>query len=92
MEAEKHRNEVMLYLRNIVTKCINLSAEVKKLHDRVDVLESVLMDGFRATGTAFHQTREVCQAICNETRQTKESLEEYGGVIEGSSYLDVRIV
>ena len=92
MEAEKHRNEVMLYLRNIVTKCINLSAEVKKLHDRVDVLESVLMDGFRATGAAFNQTKEVCQAIVNETRSVKDNLEEYGGIIEGSSYFDTRVV
>ena len=85
MEFQK---QVMLYLRNLASKFHHLSQEVEKVHARLDVLESVLMEGFRATGTAFHQTKEVCNAIAQQTRETKENLEEYGGIIEGSSFFD----
>ena len=88
----KFEKDVMLYLRNIVNKMINLSEKVNSLHNRIGVLESVLMDGFRATGAAFNQTKEVCQASVNETRSVKDNLEEYGGIIEGSSYFDTRVV
>jgi hypothetical protein len=88
----KFEKDAMLYFRNIVNKMINISEKVNSLHKRIDVLESVLMDGFRATGTAFSQTKEVCQAIVNETRSVKSNLEEYGGIIEGSSYFDTRVV
>ena len=88
----KFEKEVMLYLRNLVNKMSYLTKSVDSLHNRIDVLESVLMDGFRATGTAFNQTKEVCQAIVNETRSVKDNLEEYGCIIEGSSYFDTRVV
>ena len=88
MADKKFQTEVMLYLRNLTSKFHHLSEEVAKIHSRLDVLESVLMDGFRATSTAFNQTKTVCQAIVDETRQTKENLEEFGGIIEESSYFD----
>ena len=86
MTDKNFEQQVMLYLRNLAAKFHHLSEQVAKVHSRLDVLESVLMEGFRATSTAFNQTKTVCQAIVNETRETKEQLEEYGGVIEGSSY------
>ena len=49
------------------------------------------MEGFRATGTAFYQMKTVTQAVVNETKSVKENLEEYGGVIEGSSYFDTNM-
>ena len=73
-------NQVMLYLRNIATKLINLDA-------RLDALESNFMQGLHCNSEAFRQTKVVCQALANETRETKEHLEEYGGVIESSTYL-----
>ena len=59
---------------------------VKNLNARVEYLEKVVTAGFRATGTAWKQTKVVCQALADETRQTKENLEEYGGLIEADSF------
>ena len=77
----KFENEVMLYLRNLTSKFQYLS---EKLHR----LEEIMLKGFQATGMAFHQTKEVCQAIVNETRQNTEHLDEFGGTIEAESYFD----
>ena len=72
-------NKVLLYLRNIATKLINLS-------DRLDVLESKFMQGLRCNSEAFLQTKTVVQAIANETKETRKDIAEYGGVIEGESF------
>ena len=77
----KFEDEVMLYLRNIVTK-------MHALFKRMDKLEQIMMAGFRATGTAFHQTKTVVQAVVNEVGQTREDLSEYGGIIQESTYFD----
>ena len=76
---EKFEENVMLYLRNIVTK-------INHMNKRMNKLEKTMVDGFRATGTAFNQTKTVVQAVVNEVGQTREELLEYGGVIEASSY------
>jgi len=91
LEVDPWKAEMLLYLRNLAGKFHYVSEQVKKLHDRMDVLESVLMEGFRATGTAFYQMKTVTQAVVNETKSVKENLEEYGGVIEGSSYFDTNM-
>ena len=72
-------NKVLLYLRNIATKLINLS-------DRLDVLEAKFMHGLRCNSEAFNQTKTVVQAIANETKETRKDIAEYGGVIEGESF------
>ena len=77
----KFEDEVMLYLRNIVTK-------MHALFKRMDKLEQIMMAGFRATGTAFHQTKTVVQAVVNEVGQTREDLSKYGGIIQESTYFD----
>ena len=88
LEADPWKNEMLLYLRNLASKFHSVSKEVKRLHDRMDVLESVLMQGFRATGTAFNQMKTVTQAVVNETKAVKEDLYEFGGIIESDSYFD----
>ena len=82
MQAEeKFQENVMLYLRNLAAKFHHLS-------EKIDKLEKIMMKGFQATGMAFHQTKEVCQAIVNETRQNTEHLDEFGGTIEAESFFD----
>jgi len=75
------KTEVMKYLRNIVTK---LHVVFRKL----DKIEKMMNEGFRATGIAFHQTKTVVQAVVNEVGLTREELSEYGGVIQDSTYFD----
>ena len=72
---------VLLYLRNIVAK-------MHVLFKRMDKLEQIMMAGFRATGTAFHQTKTVVQAVVNEVGQTREELSECSGIIQESTYFD----
>ena len=91
LEADPWKAEMFLYLRNLTSKFHYVSEQVKKLHDRMDVLESVLMDGFRATGTAFNQMKTVTQAVVNETKAVKEDLYEFGGIIESDSYFDANM-
>jgi hypothetical protein len=88
LEADPWKAEMLLYLRNLAGKFHYVSTQVQKIHERLDVLESVLMDGFRATGTAFNQMKTVTQAVVNETKSVKEDLYEFGGIIESSSYFD----
>ena len=59
---------------------------VEKLHARIEYLENMIVEGFKATGTAWKQTKIVVQKLADETRNTKERLEEYGGVIEADSF------
>ena len=87
-DADPWKADMLLYLRNLAGKFHHVSQQVSKLHDRLDVLESVLMEGFRATGTAFNQTKGVVQAVVDETKSVKEQLFEACGVIESSSYFD----
>ena len=87
-EADPWKAEMLLYLRNVAAKFSYVSEQVQKIHERLDVLESVLMDGFRATGTAFNQMKTVTQAVVNETKSVKEDLYEFGGIIESDSYFD----
>ena len=77
----KFENEVMLYLRNLAAKFHHLSEKMNRL-------EKIMMKGFQATGMAFHQTKEVCQAIVDETKKNTEHLDEFGGTIEAESYFD----
>ena len=91
LEADPWKAEMLLYLRNLASKFHYVSNQVQKIHDRMDVLESVLMDGFRATGTAFNQMKTVSQAIVNETKAVKEDLYEFGGIIESDSYFDANM-
>ena len=77
----KFEDEVMKYLGNIVTK-------MYVLFKRMDKLEKIMMEGFRATGTAFHQTKTVVQAVVDEVGQTRADLSEYGGIIQESTYFD----
>jgi len=88
IEQDPWKGEMLLYLRNLATKFNYISKQVTKINKRLDKLESVIIDGFRATGTAFNQTKTVCQAIVNEANEIRENLAEYGGVIEGDSFFD----
>ena len=95
MENKQFQKEVMLYLKNIVNKCINLSEKVCELGKKIVNLENVMMQGFRATGIAFNQMKTVTAACCEEARGAREDLAEYGGVIENSTfdtYMKTRIV
>ena len=91
LKTDPWKAEMLLYLRNLAGKFHYVSEQVEKIHSRLDVLESVLMDGFRATGTAFNQMKTVSQAIVNETKSVKEDLYEYGGIIESDSYFDANM-
>ena len=87
-EVDPHKSEVLKYLRNLSAKFHYMCTKVENLDKRLDKIETILMSGFRATGTAFKQTKEVVQAVVNETRDVREDLAEYGGVIESSTYFD----
>jgi len=50
-------------------------------------LEQTFMKGMRATQTAFNQVKVVCEAVANETKEVRETLNECAGIIEGSTYL-----
>ena len=89
IEQDPWKGEMLLYLRNLATKFNYISKQVTKIHERLDKLDSVITDGFRATGTAFRQTKTVCQAIVNEVNEGRADLAEYGGVIEGNSFFGV---
>lgn len=88
LETDPWKAEMLLYLRNLAGKFHYVSEQMKKLHDRIGVLESVLMEGFRATGSAFNQMKTVTQAVVNETKSVKEDLYEFGGIVESDSYFD----
>ena len=88
LDADPWKAEMLLYLKNLASKFHYVSEQVKKLHDRMDVLESILMEGFRATGSAFHQMKTVTQLVVNETKAVKEDIYEFGGIVEGASYFD----
>ena len=87
-EVDPHKSEVLKYLRNLSAKFHYMCTKVENLDKRLDKIETILMSGFRATGTAFKQTKEVVQAVVNETRDVREDLAEYGGVIQDSTYFD----
>ena len=76
---EEFQKQVLGHLRNITTQLTNLGS-------RLDTLEYKFRQGIKCHSEAFNQIRTVCQALANETRQTKENLEQYGGVIEQSSF------
>jgi hypothetical protein len=80
VETLNHR-EIMIYLKNMTTKLINLKTHVAKL-------EAMMMSGFTATGKAFRQVKVVSQAIVDETRKNTEHLDEFGGTIEADSFFD----
>jgi hypothetical protein len=75
----KFEKEVMIYLRELPSKFHNLS-------EKLDKLEKIMMVGFKATGTAFSQTKEVVNKLAMVTEETRNNLAEYGGVIEAESF------
>jgi hypothetical protein len=75
----KFEKEVMLYLRNLASKFHHLSEKLNRL-------EKIMMAGFKATGTAFSQTKEVVNKLAEATEETRINLAEYGGVIEADSF------
>ena len=79
MENSKFEKEVMLYLRNLAAKFHHLSQKVIEL-------KQIMYKGFRATGTAFNQTKDVVNALAKATEETRLDLAEYGGVIEADSF------
>ena len=79
MDNSKFEKEVMLYLRNLAAKFHDLSQKVVEL-------KRLMYEGFRATGTAFNQTKEVVNALARATDETRMDLAEYGGVIEADSF------
>ena len=85
---DPRKGEMLLYLRNLAAKFNFVSKQVLKFNERLNKLEIIIKEGFRATGTAFNQTKTVCQAIVNEATEIRENLAEYGGVIEGDSFFD----
>jgi len=75
----KFQKDVMVYLKNIVGKMI-------LLNERVHKLEKIMMSGFRATGTAFHQTKTCVKALANLQESTMEDLAECSGVIREATW------
>jgi len=87
-EADPWKAEMLLYVRNLAGKFHHVSQQVTKLHERLDVLQNILLEGFHATHKCFNQTKCVVQAVVDETKTVKEQLFEACGVIESSSYFD----
>jgi len=84
----KFQKEVMLYLRNLAAWKHTFSEGIKKLNNRIDVIEIKLceiLEGTQKLGRACHQafsqTKEVINALSEEAKSTREDLAEYGGVI-----------
>ena len=86
MEKTDKTDEILTYLRNLAAKFHNLSQRVNCIAENVENLQKVCLSGFRATGTAFSQTKIVCQKIVDECKQTNSDLAEYGGIIEAESF------
>ena len=61
---------------------VKLTATNKKLDD----VERKIMKLGHACGTAFEQTKVVINALKEHTESIGESLDEYGGVIEASTF------
>ena len=78
MTADEKHSEIMKYLKILVTRVNSLETKLVEIN----------MRGFKATCSAFHQMKEVTQAIVDETRQQTEDLACWGGVIESESFFD----
>jgi len=70
---------VMIYLKNLTNKMIILN-------ERIHKLEKIMMSGFRATGTAFNQTKTCVNALASLQEETMEDLAECSGVIRDATW------
>ena len=77
---------VMIYLKNLTNKMILLNERVHKVEVQTQKLETIMMSGFRATGTAFNQTKTCVNALATLQEETMEDLAECSGVIRDATW------
>ena len=86
MEDLAFQKLVMQYLKNLVNKMIHLNERVHQVEVQTQKLETIMMSGFRATGTAFKQTKTCVNALAALQEDTMEDLAECSGVIRDATW------
>ena len=73
-------------LNKVLTKIEKLDRRVQQTNQKMAVLEHKVISLGQACGRAFEQTKTVVNSLKDATENIGESLDEYGGVIEASSF------
>jgi archaellum component FlaC len=73
-------------LTKIDNKLETMDKRLEKIENAVEPLEDKVVNLGMACGKAFQQTKVVINALKDATENIGESLDEYGGVIEASSF------
>ena len=78
--------DVMLYLRNLASWKHKVSKQLEMLQDSVIQLGQRVNSLGCANSAAFQQVKTVCERLANVTEETRENLDEFGGIITESTY------
>ena len=73
-------------LNQVLTKLEKLDRRVQQTNQKIAVLEHKIISVGQACGRAFDQTKTVINSLKDATQNIGESLDEYGGVIEASTF------
>ena len=83
LKASKKFEEL---LNQVLTKLEKLDRRVQQTNQKIAVLEHKIISVGQACGRAFDQTKTVINSLKDATQNIGESLDEYGGVIEASTF------
>ena len=78
--------DVMLYLRNLAVWKERVGKQLETLQDSVIQLGQRVNSLGCANSEAFKQVKTVCERLANVTDETRENLDEYGGIITASTF------
>ena len=73
-------------LKQILAKLEKLENQSKNTTGRIEQLEKKVTALGRACGGAFQQTKVVINALKEKTEELGESFDEYGGIIQDSTF------
>ena len=97
--SSKFEKDVMLYLRNLAQWKHHASQRLDNILLRLneqDVMICELGQQVRKLGCAnceaYKRVKVVCERLAEVTEETRNNLDEYGGIITESTYDNVRIV
>ena len=97
--SSKFEKDVMLYLRNLAQWKHHASKQLDDILVRLneqDVMICQLGQQVRKLGCAnceaYGQVKVVMERLADVTEETRQNLDEYGGIITESTYDNVRIV
>ena len=73
-------------LNQVLVKLDKLDRRVQQTNQKMGVIEHKVLALGQACGRAFEQTKTVVNCLKDATENIGESLDEYGGVIEASTF------